>query len=57
MLRSVLASRAVVQEGEWIMTKAKLEPAPTACPGAEQRRYVVVDHEADALRTSKSSLV
>jgi hypothetical protein len=57
MLRSAMASRAVVQEGEWIMTKAKLGPVPTARPGAEQRRYVVVNYEADAWRASESSLV
>ena len=51
MLRSVLASRAVVQKGEWSMTKAKRGPASTARPGAGQRRYVVVDQEIDALQT------
>jgi hypothetical protein len=51
MLRSVEASRAVEQEGEWIITKAKRGPTATARPGAEQRRYVVVNQEIDALRT------
>jgi hypothetical protein len=49
MLRSVLASRAVVQEGEWIKTKAKLGPAATAHLGAGQRRYVVVNQETDTV--------
>jgi hypothetical protein len=51
MLRSVLASRAVEQKGEWIMSKTKRGPTVTARPGAEQRRYVVVNQEIDALRT------
>ena len=51
MLRSVLASRAIGQEGEWTMTKAKWVPTSTARPGAGQRRYVVVDQEIDALQT------
>ena len=51
MLRSVLASRAVVQEGEWIMIQAKLGPTITAHPEAGQRRYVVVNQETEALRT------
>ena len=51
MLRSVLASRAVVQEGEWSMTKAKLGPRVAARRGAGQGRYVVVNRESDALQT------
>jgi hypothetical protein len=51
MLRSVLASRAVEPEGEWIMSKAKQGPTATARPGAGQRRCVVVNQEIDALRT------
>jgi hypothetical protein len=51
MLRSVLAFRAVEQEGEWIMTKTKWGPRVTARPGAGQRRYVVVNQEIDALQT------
>ena len=57
MLRSVLAIRAVEQEGEGAMSKAKRGSTPTAHPGAGQRRYVVIDHESDALQTSESSLV
>lgn len=57
MLRSVLASKAVEQEGEWLMSEAKRGPVATARPGAGQRRYVVVSHKADALQTSESSLV
>jgi hypothetical protein len=51
MLRSVLASRAIVQEGEWAMNEAKRGPTSTARPRAGQRRYVVVNQEIDALRT------
>jgi hypothetical protein len=51
MLRSVLASRAIVQEGEWTMTKTQWGPRGTARPGAGQRRYVVINQEIDALRT------
>jgi hypothetical protein len=51
MLRSALASRAIVQEGEWAMSEANREPPSTARPGAGQRRYVVVNQEIDALRT------
>ena len=51
MLRSVLASRAVEQEGDWIMSKAKRGRTTTARPGAGQRRYVVVNQEIDVLRT------
>src|SRR5579884_937570 len=41
MLRSALASSAVEQEGERIMSKEKLGPGPTAGSEAGQRRYVV----------------
>jgi hypothetical protein len=51
MLRSVLASRAVEQEGERAMIETKRGPTSTARPGAGQRRYVVVNQEIDALRT------
>lgn len=51
MLRSVLASRAVEQEGVWIMSKTGWGPRRTARLGAGQRRYVVVNQERDALRT------
>lgn len=51
MLRSMLAPRAVVQEGEWIMSKAKRGLTSTARPGAGRRRYVIVNQEIDALRT------
>jgi hypothetical protein len=51
MLRSLLASRAVVQEGEWFMSKAKRGPISTARPGAGRRRYVIVNQETDTLRT------
>ena len=51
MLRSLLASRAVVQEGGWIMTKAKWGPRVTARLGVGQRSYVVLNQEPDALRT------
>ena len=51
MLRSVLASRAVEQEGVWIMSKTEWGPRGTAHPGAGQREYVVVNQEIDALQT------
>ena len=51
MLRTVLASRAVVQEGEWLMSKAKRGPISTARPGAGRRRYVSVNQETDTLWT------
>jgi hypothetical protein len=51
MLRSVLASRAVEQEGAWIMSKGKRGATATVRPGAGQGRYVVVNQEIDALRT------
>ncbi len=51
MLRSALASRAVEQEGERIMSKEKLGPGPTAGSGAGRRRYVVVNQKTNALRT------
>jgi hypothetical protein len=51
MLRSALASRAIVQEGEWIMNQRKQGLTSTARPGAGRRRCVVVNQEIDALRT------
>src|SRR5215471_14660910 len=51
MLRSVLASGAVAQQGEWAMSEAKRGATSTARPGAGQRRCVVVNQEIDALRT------
>jgi hypothetical protein len=56
MLRSVLASRADEQEGEWIMTEAKRRVTSTARPGAGQRKCVVVNQEIDALRTRNHRL-
>jgi len=56
MLRSVLASRAVEQEGEWAMREAKRGATSTARPGAGQRRYVGVNQERDALRTRNHRL-
>jgi len=49
MLRSLLASRAVEQEGVWIMSKTERGPRGTAHLGAGQRRYVIVNQEIDAL--------
>jgi hypothetical protein len=51
MLRSVLASRAVEQEGEWTMAKAKRGRTVPARRGAGQRKYVIVNQEIGALRT------
>lgn len=51
MLRSVLAPRAVEQEGEWTMTKVKMGTNSNCPSGAGQRRYVVVNQERDALQT------
>lgn len=51
MLRSVLASRAVEQEGVWSMSKTEWGPTSTARLGAGQRKYVVVNQEIDALQT------
>lgn len=51
MLRSVSACRAVEQKEGWSMSKAKWEPTSTACLGAGQGRYVVVNQEIDAVQT------
>ena len=57
MLRAVLVSGAVEQEEEWIMYQGETGVDDNHPFGAGRRRYVVLDHEADAQRTSESSLV